>query len=178
MKEDVFKKLRIVINDSRKRDFSPEVLKNGAINPYMECTPDYKHGAMAFFVRLNKKGKPFRVEIESIDKTKEILCRIIIETSLDNSVFASVLYNGIEYVFATRNPINSNTTRVKMNISSDEVLIKEIMYAGSFLPQDMNEGKRWIGILESECISNHLAHGEMRIKSSVNVSDMSIRMQL
>lgn len=178
MKEDVFKKLRIVINDSRKRDFSPDILKNGTINPYMECVPDYEPGAMAFFVRLNKKGKPFRVEIESIDKTKEILCRIIIETRLDNSVFASVLYNGIEYVYVTRNPINSNTTRVRVDISSDEVLIKEIMYAGSFLPQDMNEDKRWIGISESADISNHLAHGEMRIKSSVNVNDLSIRMQL
>lgn len=178
MKEDVFKKLRIVISDSKKKDFSPDVLKNGAINPYMECVPDYEPGAMSFFVRLNERGKPFRVEIESIIKMQGILCKIIIETQLDNRIFASVLYNGIEYRFITKNPINNNTTRVRVDISYNEVSIKEIMYAGSFLCQDINEDDKWIGISESAYISNHLAHGEMKIKSPINVNDLSIRMQL
>lgn len=178
MKEDVFKKLRIVISDSKKRDFPPDVLKNGAINPYTECVPDHEPGAMSFFARLNEKGKPFRVEVESITKTQGILCKIIIETRLDNRIFVSVLYNGIEYAFITKSPINNNTTRVRVDISSDEVSIKEIMYAGSFLCQDINEDDKWIGISESVHISNHLAHGEMKIKSSINVSDLSIRMQL
>lgn len=178
MKEDVFKKLRIVISDSKKRDFSPDVLKSGAINPYMECVPDHEPGAMSFFARLNERGKPFRIEIESIIKTQGILCKIIIETRLDKRIYVSVLYNGIEYAFITKNPINNNTTRVRVDISSDEVSIKEIMYAGSFLCQDINEDDKWIGISESAYISNHLAHGEMKIKSSINVSDLSIRMQL
>lgn len=178
MKEDIFRKLRIVISNSKKKDFATDVIKNGTINPMNDCIPDYTPGSMSIFVRLNEKGKPFRLGIESINKTQEILCKFIIETLPDKRIFMSVLYNGIEYTFITNNPIKKGTTRVRIDISDNEVSIKEIMYAGTLVFENTDEDNKWIGIAESVKISNHIANGDMKIKSHINVNDLSIRMQL